>query len=406
MEIINSNYKHRENESKFEYGLRLITIKCEDNPQDLDWQDLVDILQLGIHKDSLRKACNTTEYSAYNVMKYFKENIAVNNITDNDIIKEIEYKRIEMQKDKIRLQDQRTSLTKIVREEARWENLKEEILKRVDNINNNYPLLYDKENNYYEQDSKREALLLVSDAHYGIDIKNIVNEYNPTIAKERFNKLTYKTIKYCKENKVKTLNVLLAGDLISGIIHNNLRLQNSEDIIQQIINVSEILAQMFTLLSKAIPNIKIEYTVGNHSRISPNKNDSIESENFEYLLPWYLSSRLIKLENIEIIKSEFNEIVHMKIFGYDILGVHGQNDKLTSVVHDLTKITRIIPYMICYGHLHKDFRNEDGTVVVVNGSLSGIDEYAFSKRYLSVPHQKLIIFEEGVGEICTYKITF
>ena len=96
----------------------------------------------------------------------------------------------------------------------------------------------------------------------------------------------------------------------------------------------------------------------------------------------------------------------MNICGYDILSVHGQNDRLNTVIHDLTKITRIIPYMICFAHLHKDFRNEDGTTIVVNGSFSGIDEYALAKRYVSIPHQKLIIFEENFGEIATYKISF
>jgi hypothetical protein len=89
-DILNPNYEKRENESKFEYGLRLIEIKCEDNPQDLDWQQIVDFLQLGIHKDSLRKACNTTEFSSYNVMKYYtdKEN-------EKKIVKQIENNEIE-----------------------------------------------------------------------------------------------------------------------------------------------------------------------------------------------------------------------------------------------------------------------------------------------------------------------
>lgn len=397
MEIL----KRKDNENEFEYKVRLCKAKL-DKEIDADWSEISESLNLGISSDHLRKL----SYAYKEFDNYLTENKTAE-IVDNDIIKEIEDKRLELQKDKIRLQDQRTQLNRLVREEARWENLRDEILKRVEDINYNYPLMYDyKTENYYEQDNKREALMLISDVHYGIDIKNIINEYNPTIAKERINKLTYKTIEYCEVNKVKTLNILLAGDLISGIIHNNLRLQNTEDVISQIINLSEILAQMFTVLGKKIHNIKIHYTVGNHSRVSGNKNDAIESENFEYLIPWHLSSRLNGIENIEIIKSKFDEIVHMNILGYDILGVHGQNDRLGSVIHDLTKLTRIIPYMICYGHLHKDYRNEDGTIVVVNGSLSGIDEYAFSKRYLSTPHQKLIIFEEGNGEICTYKISF
>ncbi len=61
------------NETDFEYGLRLIEAKG-DKEIDIDYQDIIDDLHLGIHRDSLRKVVSTTPFSTYNVIKYFKNN--------------------------------------------------------------------------------------------------------------------------------------------------------------------------------------------------------------------------------------------------------------------------------------------------------------------------------------------
>ena len=51
---MNPKYKQLENEDNYEYGLRLIEIKVEQNPSDLEWSDIVDLLGLDVHYDSLR----------------------------------------------------------------------------------------------------------------------------------------------------------------------------------------------------------------------------------------------------------------------------------------------------------------------------------------------------------------
>ena len=69
---MNPKYKQLENEDSYEYGLRLIETKIEQNPPDLEWSDIVDLLGLDIHYDSLRKAANVTPYCGYRVMKYLR----------------------------------------------------------------------------------------------------------------------------------------------------------------------------------------------------------------------------------------------------------------------------------------------------------------------------------------------
>ena len=72
---MSNTYDRRENESQFDYGMRLIEIKMEENPPELDWEDIVELADLGTHRDTLRKA-SQTEFGGYNVYKVMKEKLA------------------------------------------------------------------------------------------------------------------------------------------------------------------------------------------------------------------------------------------------------------------------------------------------------------------------------------------
>ena len=117
---MNPKYKKLETESNYEYGLRLIEIKVEQNPPDLEWTDIVELTGLDVHYDSLRKAANVTPYSGYNVMKYFKEKLAsVSAGDDTSYLDELEQKMLEFKKERQRFFDQRNALNKVVRDLAR-----------------------------------------------------------------------------------------------------------------------------------------------------------------------------------------------------------------------------------------------------------------------------------------------
>lgn len=394
--------KRKENESQLDYAKR-ITFGKRDKIYDIDyveWAKLV--LDKDLASDESRK-----RYYGYISALELLEQEKINNISDNSVLDEITMKKMELEKERIKLLDQRRELKKIIREDARWEYLKEEIIKNVNKINNKLPLISDKDiDDYYEFESDKQAILLLSDWHIGLEIHNFLNHYDLFEAKRRINILTYKTIEYCKLHNISKLHVELKGDLLSGLIHTSTRLSNNENIIEQIMQTSEMLAEMLHILSLEISEIDVYYTHGNHGRVIASKEESIERENFELLLPWYLETRLKDCKNIKIIKSKFDEIIYYNVLGFNIFGVHGQNDRLSTIIQDLTKLTKIIPDIITLGHWHKDYRDENGTVVIMNGSLCGVDEYALSRRCYSKPHQKLIIIEEGIGEICTYKISF
>ena len=56
--VSSSLLERKANESKLEYLLRLCKYKIEEKPNDLDWQDIVELTNLNVHRDSLRKAMN------------------------------------------------------------------------------------------------------------------------------------------------------------------------------------------------------------------------------------------------------------------------------------------------------------------------------------------------------------
>ena len=82
--FVNPKYERKEGEDLYEYGLRLIEIKMEQKPDDLDWEDIVEAAQLDCHRDSLRKAVSVTPYSGYAVAQYFKRKYAADGRPDKE----------------------------------------------------------------------------------------------------------------------------------------------------------------------------------------------------------------------------------------------------------------------------------------------------------------------------------
>ena len=180
--------------------------------------------------------------------------------------------------------------------------------------------------------------------------------------------------------------------MISGIIHQNLRLQNSRDIIEQIMMVTDVLSQMLQEFSNYT---LVEYhdCIDNHSRVVPDRKLALAKENFALLTPWILRRDFKKNNRVEIVANEFDEeIITFTIYDKHYLGVHGHLDNVNSVVSDLSLMTKRFYNVMFLGHMHHFSADETHkTYVYCNGSLSGVDQYAKEARVTSNPSQTLII---------------
>lgn len=389
-------YKRGLSDVDFKRGLDLLIRKVEVN--DLDWQDIVEELEMDIHRDVLRKAFQSP-FGGYAIYKYLEEN-KINNSND-DIIKEYNEKIKELEIAKIQFQDQKREYRNILRADAKLKHIHNTIKEEIHKVNRNNPL------NYGETEKiqgNNHAVLLLSDWHIGLEVDNHWNKFNIGVAQNRIQELLNKTITYCKRHEVNTIHLELLGDLINGIIHLTTRISNEEDVIRQVMITSEILSNFINELSKHIENVKVYSTIGNHGRVSANIKESLDVENFEKLIPWYCSARIDK-GNVEFIESDIDDsILVYKFLNETIFSIHGNHDKLTSVVNDLSKMLRIFPTSVHLGHLHHHYEKEEYDMeVVVNGSLSGTDDYAKNIRKSGRPMQKLMIYN-AEGKECTYKI--
>ena len=363
----------------------------------LDWQDIVNKHGLNINPDVIRKAV-ASPLGAYPVYNFMKSKIE-SGVDGSEILKEIEEKKLELEKEKIRLQDQRREYKKYLRQDARFEHLRDTIVDEVKKIDKK---LISSHHHCFV--TGREAVLILSDWHIGSTSDNAWNKFNLDVAKERVGKLLHRTIQYCKRNDVDTIHIELLGDLVSGYLHIGNRIENEEDVIKQVMIVSEMLCEFVTELSSYIPNVKVYSSTGNHGRCSANLKESMDVENFEKLIPWYMKAR-IDSPNIQFVENEIdNNIIILRFLNEVIYCVHGHQDKPTSVVNNLSKMLKEFPTEIHLGHYHSYKESDEYDITTtVNGCLSGVDEYAKKIRKVGSPMQTLMIYTSN-GRECTYKI--
>lgn len=359
-------------------------------------------------KDIINKELGTdyAESSLRGIYKVYSEvyDEILETVKNTDELEELEFKRREFEKEKIRFQDQKREYKNLPRPEARFERILEVLEREVKSLNETKPFITHKD--IYSNISQREAVLVASDWHIGSSFDNYFGKYNLEIAKQRLNKLLNKTIEYCETNKVNTLHLELLGDNISGGIHWSSKVESEEDCVTQSMILCEILEEFIGRLADKIPYVKVYSVVGNHSRVNMNKKDNQNGENFERLVPWYLKKRLFNVNNVEIMdKCNIDDgIISFKVINTNIIGVHGDLDRPNQIINDMIKMFKFVAEEYHMGHLHHHFEKEEHDIeILINGSLQGTDDYAKDIRKTGRPMQKLMIYDED-GKLCTYKI--
>lgn len=292
------------------------------------------------------------------------------------------------------LKDERTQITSLFRRMSREENIKD-IAREVAGCMNDFrPISINKV--YVKNTPCNEALFIISDWHYGIDINNYVNVYNTDICKQRVVDITSQVVNKIKQNKITKLHILNLGDMIAGIIHLQLRINSRIDVMTQVIEVSEIIANMIADLAKYV-DIEYYSVLDNHSRLDPNKKESMNLESLARITHWYLKERFKDSKSVNINDNEIDQDIASFYIKNEFLvvGVHGDKDKQCNMIPSLNLFTKENIDMVCSAHLHHFSANEDNRVWrVSNGSLMGTDDFAFQKRLDSVPSQTLVTFND------------
>lgn len=247
--------------------------------------------------------------------------------------------------------------------------------------------------------SNRQALLDLADIHMGLKATNYWNKYSVNEANKRFEKLTHDVIEIGIENNISELHVSFLGDGIAGIIHDSIRLESEIDVTEQVKLITTAIAKMLISFSRKFNKVVYSDLEGNHGRVIPAKEASLDRENFEKFIGWGL--RLIINNNPEINNIEFEEnyyddgIIVKRIGGVLIFETHGHEDQFNKVASDLTMMIEK-PSEIHMAHVHHNKSDEFHSVeVMVCRSFCGTDTYAKGKRLTSKAGQRMYIYENG-----------
>ena len=389
-------YLKKDNESDFDYIIRLIEGKSS-GIYDIDYTEL---FKLAFNAELNPDECRKRFYGLKMLLPYLDKE-KVSNVSDDNIIKEYEQKRIELQKEKQRFFDQRTSYKKLIRDDARWDELKNIISYSIKDLQP-----YKSEFTYNIQTSDNDLLVGLNDIHYGIIIDNYWNKYSPEIAKQRLEKYLSEII-YIKElHNSENCYVCANGDLISGLIHINIQIANRENVVEQVMGVSELISWFLSELSNHFNNVYFSVVAGNHSRLSINKDQSSKNERLDNLVPFYIKARLQNIKNINVTDNNIDNTMSLiNIRGLNYLGVHGDYDGISNIL----KLAEMIPdkiYGIFMGHHHHNKIDvNQGYKILISGTLMGIDDYCIEKRIYGIPQQLICVCDEK-GVKCSYDINF
>lgn len=388
-------FKRYENETDNQLIYRI----CKQKDMIGTWADVRDILN-----DIL--GYNYTDSAYRKKFQYFEQilndNGEIFSDTENQLEELKDLKR-EIQKEKIKLSDERTELRRLYREQARRESFMD-VVKRaiVENVEPLAEQVHVGGFNYSEND----LIISLTDIHTGIEIDNAFNKFNESILRKRFNTYLQKILEVRERHNSQNCYVII-GEVVNGIIHNNLRIENNLDLMQSFKLVATLISDFLTELSKYFNHVHVYINEGNHSRILPNKEDNIQGENVDVLVPFYLKARLQLIDNISIHENEvMEEIAMFKVRGNIVMSAHGDNDKVLSVVQKFTMLFDVKPDLVYLGHRHTNaMETVYDTKVIQSGCLSGTDNYALSKRLRNKPEQTISVITEN-GLECLYDIKF
>lgn len=386
MDIIEKNEFLRE---------QLDLLKRKQTDENLEWQDVADFRSEYIgeleHRDTVRKGSKL-------LYEYIDAGWVNEPSEDNADADNIEL--IKMRKEKIKLSDARVEYNRLIRQEARKESYAD-MVKRIicENVEPmNVPVHYTLFN------SSTDLLCHLTDIHCGIEIHNWKNNFDEYILKKRIEKITSDILDIRGMHESENC-YLVIGEILSGIIHNNLRLQNNMNLMEQFKYVSELISAMLSRMANHFNHIYVYTTPGNHSRISPKKEESLDGENMDVLLPFYLKARMQNIDNITICDNTVEpEIAMFNIRGNNVFAAHGHKDSPSNVVQNFTMMFNVKPDIVLLGHRHTNaMETVYDTKVIQSGCVSGSDQFATSIRKVNRPEQTVSVIGDK-GLICLYDI--
>jgi hypothetical protein len=253
--------------------------------------------------------------------------------------------------------------------------------------------------------------LLASDWHWGevVDPAQVggVNEYNLKIAQERARAFIETSIDLLKNRfnnpKYEGVVFALGGDMFSGNIHEELATTNDMEVMPCVLDLWGTLVWCIEILADEFGKVFVPCVSGNHGRNTHKiQNKNRNYTNFDWLLYQFLNKRFENDKRVTFFIPDGSD-AYYQVYGYKYLLTHGDQFRggdgvigcLGAIIRgDHKKRSRNAQIdqeydTMLIGHFHQLIQLQR---LIVNGSLKGYCEYAYSNNFgFEPPRQALWI---------------
>jgi hypothetical protein len=268
------------------------------------------------------------------------------------------------------------------------------------------------------KDKLSRPTAFLSDLHFDevVDPKQVewLNGFDRTIALDRLQRFFQNSVKLSRDYlhglRYDGFILPIGGDMFSGNIHEELRETNETSLCDSLLNLLAPMCAGVELLADNFGRVFVPCVVGNHPRQTKKpRHKGRVRDNFDWLLYRLMEREFAGDPRVSFLVSESSD-AYWSVFGTRYRLTHGDQWKGGSgiagalspmMIGDARKRKRAqaagtpYDYMLA-GHWHQYFPRVKG--LVVNGSIKGIDEYAYHSNFdFEKPQQAFFITDPFDG---------
>lgn len=328
-------------------------------------------------------------------------------IDNNEYSNELDMVRLNLEKERKKLQTEKVEYNKWLRENARDEMIMDSIKDAISKLTPLSSPIYSPISG-----SSKEYLLCFGDTHLGAEFEivgldgQIINAYSPEIFEDRMNNLFNEVVDIIKNEDIEVLNVIELGDFIDGILRVSQLMKLRYGVVDATIKYSEYISNWLNELTKYV-QVRYQNTGGNHDqlRMLGQPKNTFTDDNMNKIISAFIKCRLENNPNFTFIDNPTGYIF-LNLCGYNILGIHGEVKNMEKSLHDFSKMYGVkIDYLMA-GHLHHSKIADVGSCskVINIPSIMGTDPYAQSLGKVSDSGANLFVFENCKGLTCQYNL--
>jgi hypothetical protein len=333
----------------------------------------------------------------------------IESINDVSLLEKIETAQQNLKKERIKLSSESLLYNRKLREEARQELIDEKIIEAIENIMVAPPPLI-----IAPTKNDLELSLCIADEHIGCEFEikdlagQVINKYNNQIFEQRMWQVLAETLPYSKD--FKKIKVFDLSDAIEGIIHFSQLMNLEYGAIDSAVYFGKFMLRWLHELSQKFM-VEIGVADSNHTqmRILTGKKNDFPQENLTKVIRAMIEIGTANNPNISLLPCTDVGSVYTQVAGFDILAVHGHEEKrnLEESFKDYTTFysDNNIDYMLI-GPLHYNGFSDVGAnkCIIQIPSIVGASIHSQKIKKRANAGATVLVFEKDKGLVDQHNI--